>query len=639
MNDFRKYIPFSKVESNDDGTVTVHGVMTSEAVDHDEEVIDYDASKRAIFKKGGYNEWRNVRSMHQPIAAGKAVDIRCDDQTRTTFLTARIVDANEVRKTRAGLYHGFSVAGEGHAYRPDTVDGRPVTRYTDVDFTEVSLVDRPSNPDAVFTVMKIARREDVSTADKKRAQSEAQNFADTKNKKYKLDSEEQIRAAWSYVNMPKNAGKYSAKDLQTIKDRIIAAWKKKIDKAGPPSAQKKVSKISRASSPAILTKGEAMDDVQEAVIDGATQEAASAAWDSATITEALNIIGHAVAGELNEGETEQAAQLQAARKLLLDWLQDEAGEVDEAIADVNETSGGEDEQEGTADMGEEMLTAEAVPEQTGDEDISEDEAEEEGDTALYAQAIQAATQCVVACMGAAQQSSEMTACAEACQTLMTQAALAKGLLGQLGDDDERYQEAEKNCVEAATACAEACRALAGAEPFAPADACALACSKLVTALTADEAEDASEGAAGGQASAPEEEVTLEKVVSTLLASPLLQQLINTQVNAHMKAQIAKGGTAVTQAFTKLDEVGTRLGALEKRVRGIAKRALVSGPVLHAIPGADEASGVDATISALNETIKDETDPVVRQRLQQRVAKLEMNKVYASGGNRLGSPGS
>lgn len=63
-------------------------------------------------------------------------------------------------------------------------------------------------------------------------------FADEKNKKYPIDSEAHVRAAWSYVNKAKNAAKYSVDDLKMVKSKIIAAWKAKIDKDGPPSAEK-----------------------------------------------------------------------------------------------------------------------------------------------------------------------------------------------------------------------------------------------------------------------------------------------------------------------------------------------------------------------------------------------------------------
>ena len=61
-------------------------------------------------------------------------------------------------------------------------------------------------------------------------------FADETNKKYPIDTEADIRAAWSYFNLPKTAKDYSTYDLETIKGKIIAAWKEEIDKAGPPVA-------------------------------------------------------------------------------------------------------------------------------------------------------------------------------------------------------------------------------------------------------------------------------------------------------------------------------------------------------------------------------------------------------------------
>ena len=42
-------------------------------------------------------------------------------------------------------------------------------------------------------------------------------------KRYPLDSEEHCRAAWAYINMPKNAAKYSPKELKLIKGRIREA--------------------------------------------------------------------------------------------------------------------------------------------------------------------------------------------------------------------------------------------------------------------------------------------------------------------------------------------------------------------------------------------------------------------------------
>lgn len=45
-------------------------------------------------------------------------------------------------------------------------------------------------------------------------------------KRYPIDTEEHIRAAWSYINQVKNAAKYSADDLKKVKARIRAAMKR-----------------------------------------------------------------------------------------------------------------------------------------------------------------------------------------------------------------------------------------------------------------------------------------------------------------------------------------------------------------------------------------------------------------------------
>jgi len=91
----------------------------------------------------------------------------------------------------------------------------------------------------------MSKREDVSPSDKKRAEKKYGDvkYADEKNKKYPIDTEEHIRAAWNYIGQKKNQAKYSASEVASIKNKIIAAWKAKIDKAGPPSAQQSKSEV------------------------------------------------------------------------------------------------------------------------------------------------------------------------------------------------------------------------------------------------------------------------------------------------------------------------------------------------------------------------------------------------------------
>lgn len=51
-------------------------------------------------------------------------------------------------------------------------------------------------------------------------------YADPKNHKYPIDTQEHVRAAWSYINMPKNQDGYTAEEVAAIKAKIKAAGKK-----------------------------------------------------------------------------------------------------------------------------------------------------------------------------------------------------------------------------------------------------------------------------------------------------------------------------------------------------------------------------------------------------------------------------
>jgi hypothetical protein len=82
-----------------------------------------------------------------------------------------------------------------------------------------------AKPKAALLWSQIAKRKDVSPKTGEKEYGDVK-FADEANKKYPLDSEKHVRAAWSYINIPKNAGKYSSEDLKTMKGNIKAAAKK-----------------------------------------------------------------------------------------------------------------------------------------------------------------------------------------------------------------------------------------------------------------------------------------------------------------------------------------------------------------------------------------------------------------------------
>lgn len=72
---------------------------------------------------------------------------------------------------------------------------------------------------------RIDRREDVNPKEGLREYGDVQ-FADPVNHKYPIDSEEHVRAAWSYINHQDNAAKYDKDEVNMMKDRIKIAAKK-----------------------------------------------------------------------------------------------------------------------------------------------------------------------------------------------------------------------------------------------------------------------------------------------------------------------------------------------------------------------------------------------------------------------------
>lgn len=152
------YAEIAKMEAQDDGTVKVWGYASSEAVDSDGEVIAAEAMKAAI---PDYMKFGAVREMHGSNAAGTAIEINVEDDGRT-FFGAHIVDPVAVTKVKTGVYKGFSIGGSVTAR-----DELNKSQITGLKLTEISLVDRPANPDAVFTCFKADKpKDDEEAADK-----------------------------------------------------------------------------------------------------------------------------------------------------------------------------------------------------------------------------------------------------------------------------------------------------------------------------------------------------------------------------------------------------------------------------------------------------------------------------------------
>lgn len=139
----RIYAPLQKI---DEEQRMVYGYASTEALDSQGEIIKRDAIEAAL---PGFMRFGNIREMHQPSAVGKAKGATIDD--KGLYLAAKIVDDEAWAKVKEGVYSGFSVAGQVTARDP--MQKHVITGCS---LSEISLVDRPSNPEAVFEMFKSA---------------------------------------------------------------------------------------------------------------------------------------------------------------------------------------------------------------------------------------------------------------------------------------------------------------------------------------------------------------------------------------------------------------------------------------------------------------------------------------------------
>lgn len=144
----RFYWPIAKVDTEQR---MVWGYASTEALDEQGEIVKREALEAAL---GDYMRFANIREMHQPSAVGVAKEAAVDD--RGLYLAAKIVDDEAWDKVVQGVYKGFSIGGRVMARDP--ADRSVITGLA---LTEISVVDRPANPEAVFDCWKAAGADDV----------------------------------------------------------------------------------------------------------------------------------------------------------------------------------------------------------------------------------------------------------------------------------------------------------------------------------------------------------------------------------------------------------------------------------------------------------------------------------------------
>jgi hypothetical protein len=142
------YATIVKYDRNDDGTLMVYGKATDDSIDIDQQICDptwLDTAMPEWFKSGG-----NIREQHSAIAAGVAKEY--EKKADGHYITALVVDPISVKKVDTGVLKGFSIGIKSPRVVRDTkaANGRII----DGHIVEISLVDRPANPNCQLVLAK-----------------------------------------------------------------------------------------------------------------------------------------------------------------------------------------------------------------------------------------------------------------------------------------------------------------------------------------------------------------------------------------------------------------------------------------------------------------------------------------------------
>lgn len=343
------YASIVKYDKNDDGTLLVYGKATDDTLDIDQQICDAAWLDRAMpewFKSGG-----NIREQHSQIAAGVAREYEAKNDGH--YITALVVDPVSAKKVETGVLKGFSIGIKAPRVIRDqkAANGRII----DGHIVEVSLVDRPANPNAKLMLAKsvdgelsrveeLVEKREVSTEEREQLSEEGKALPD---------------------------GSYPIANVADLKNAIQSHGR-----------AKNKAKVKQH----IIRRARALDAVDQLPEDWNVEKSLDMAkdflakFDATAFEKARNAIAELIqveAGEIVEGHDERASlyHLFEAITHLQAWFEGEEaeGEVTPEVEDTIERAAEKDEAKAEEEEAEE---AEALEEEE-EEEVEEGESEEE----------------------------------------------------------------------------------------------------------------------------------------------------------------------------------------------------------------------------------------------------------------------
>ena len=200
MDNFKRFIEITKVDPD---KRLVSGYASTEALDSQGEVVEKGAIEKALpsylgeyDQASGKYRYGNLREMHQLSAVGKTMQAKVDN--KGLYIEGKVVDDSAWKKVKEGVYAGFSIGGK--------IIKQVKNRIQELRLSEISLVDRPANPEAVFAMIKIndGKVTDMQKEDDMETEDEKPKFIEIAISNHILNLAQELRMLLDYFE---NEGK------------------------------------------------------------------------------------------------------------------------------------------------------------------------------------------------------------------------------------------------------------------------------------------------------------------------------------------------------------------------------------------------------------------------------------------------
>jgi hypothetical protein len=310
-----------KADRNPDGTMLVYGKATDDSLDIDQQICDpawLDTAMPDWFKSGG-----NIREQHSNIAAGVAKEY--EKKADGHYIHALVVDPVSVKKVDTGVLKGFSIGIKNPRVVRDqkAANGRII----DGQIVEVSLVDRPANPNCQLVLAKSAegengwwKVEELIEKEEKKPNYEAINAGGGGSEPADKELYNRVKAE-------------AKKKFDVYPSAVANAWVVREYKKRGGTYKKKTKKAADTLQLEEVTERKAMDLLAEDIIDMSKSYANGdlVKFDKKTYDNARQALAQLIAieaEEMGEGHNEESSlsHLIAAVHHLFAWYEGEEAE-------------------------------------------------------------------------------------------------------------------------------------------------------------------------------------------------------------------------------------------------------------------------------------------------------------------------